>query len=139
MKKIKTIYKTQIEFYDLDPMNVVWHGNYIKYLEAARCDMLDQIGYTYIDMKNDGCAYPIAKMDLKYIKPLQFQQKINVVCTIETIEPSLEIKYIIEDAETNEVLFKAKSMQIRVDISTRESLYTAPQKFLEKIEEFNKQ
>ena len=52
MKKIKTQLIHKVEFYDLDPMNVVWHGNYIKYLEAARCDMLSKIGYTYDDMKN---------------------------------------------------------------------------------------
>ena len=46
MKNIETQYKLKVEFYDLDPMNVVWHGNYLKYLEAARCDMLEKIGYT---------------------------------------------------------------------------------------------
>ena len=39
MKKIQTNCTLEVEFYDLDPMDVVWHGNYIKYLEAARCDM----------------------------------------------------------------------------------------------------
>ena len=28
-----------IPFFDLDPMNVVWHGNYIKYFEIARCNL----------------------------------------------------------------------------------------------------
>lgn len=35
MKKIETSCEIDVEFYDLDPMNVVWHGNYIKYLEKA--------------------------------------------------------------------------------------------------------
>lgn len=40
-----------VQFFDLDPMNVVWHGNYVKYLETARCDLLAKVGYTYDDMK----------------------------------------------------------------------------------------
>ena len=36
-----------VPFYDVDPMNIVWHGNYIKYLEQARCDMFSKIGYTF--------------------------------------------------------------------------------------------
>ena len=36
----KTEMKLTVQFYDLDPMNVVWHGNYLKYLESARCDLL---------------------------------------------------------------------------------------------------
>jgi len=26
----------QIQFYDLDPMEIVWHGRYVEYLENAR-------------------------------------------------------------------------------------------------------
>ena len=64
----KTEMKLTVQFYDLDPMNVVWHGNYLKYLESARCDLLKKIGYDYDNMRADGVVYPIAKMDLKYIK-----------------------------------------------------------------------
>ena len=51
-----------IPFYDLDPMAVVWHGNYVKYLEEARCALLFSLGYTYQDMCEDGVAYPVANM-----------------------------------------------------------------------------
>ncbi len=37
-------------FFDVDSMNVVWHGHYVKYLEVARCALLDQIGHNYNDM-----------------------------------------------------------------------------------------
>ena len=43
----------KIPFYDLDPMNVVWHGNYIKYMEQARCDLFSKLHYTYNDMRDD--------------------------------------------------------------------------------------
>ena len=38
MREIKTRTKIKIPFFDLDPMNIVWHGNYVKYIEIARCD-----------------------------------------------------------------------------------------------------
>ena len=85
MSIFKTETEIQIPFYDNDPMGIVWHGNYVKYLEVARCDMLDKIGYNYLDMKNDNVMYPIAKLDMKYIKPTTFNQKIRVECTIEEI------------------------------------------------------
>ena len=136
MKKIKTEYDLKVEFYDLDPMEVVWHGNYLKYIEAARCDMLEKIGYTYEDMKNDNTAYPVATMDLKYIKPAFFGQKLRVESTLESVEPALIISYIIKDSKTGEKIFKARSMQIRIDATTKESLYNAHENFLKKIEEY---
>ncbi len=125
-----------VQFFDLDPMNVVWHGNYVKYLEQARCEMLAKIGYTYDDMKADGVAYPIAKINLKYIKPAQFMQKLKVVTTLVELEPSLNIKYEIFDANSGEKIFVAKSMQICVDIKTMESVYKAPKRFVERVQNY---
>lgn len=122
-----------VQFYDLDPMNVVWHGNYIKYLETARCDLLSKIGYDYDNMRADGIAFPVATMDLKFIKSCTFNQKLRVVSSVEEIEPCLIIKYMIYDAETGEKLFKAKTMQICVDMQTNESLYSAPEGLKEKL------
>ncbi|MBQ4078038.1 acyl-CoA thioesterase [bacterium] len=131
--KFKTDTIIQVEFYDLDPMDVVWHGNYVKYLEVARCDMLAKLGYNYVDMKNDGYAYPVATMEMKYIKPCTFGQELKVVSIVEEIEPALVIKYVIFDNKTGEKMFKAKTMQIAVDINTRKTVYEAPENLKNKI------
>lgn len=123
----------KVQFYDLDPMNVVWHGNYIKYMETARCDLLSKIGYDYNDMRADGVAYPVATMEVKFIKPCVFNQNLRVVSSVEEIEPCLIIKYTIFDADTGEKLFKAKTMQICVDVNTKESIYSVPERLKEKL------
>ena len=87
-------------------------------------------------MRADGVAYPVATMDLKFIKPAVFSQKLKVISEITDYEPALNIKYEIFDARTGEKIFKAKSMQICVDINTRESVYTAPLNFVKKLEAY---
>ena len=129
----KTEMKLTVPFYDLDPMNVVWHGNYLKYLESARCDLLKKIGYDYDNMRADGVVYPIAKMNLKYIKPCKFNQVLFLETIVEELEPSLIIKYNIFDEESGEKVFSAKSMQICVDIKTGESIYSAPEGLKQKL------
>lgn len=124
----------EVQFYDLDPMNVVWHGNYFKYMEIARCELLKKIKYNYDDMKLDGIMYPIAKTEMKFIKSATFAQELTVKAILEELEPGLNIKYIIKDSATNEVLFKAKTMQICVDVKSGKSLYQAPEKFKRGIE-----
>lgn len=121
----------EVPFYDLDPMNVVWHGNYIKYTEIARCKLLEKIGYSYREIKADGYVYPVAKMDMKFIKSATLGQKLVVKAILEEFEPSLRIKYIIKDAETGEVIFKASTMQICVEITSKRSVYEAPEKLKE--------
>ncbi|GBF22673.1 acyl-CoA thioester hydrolase [Candidatus Gastranaerophilus sp. (ex Termes propinquus)] len=122
----------EVPFYDLDPMNIVWHGNYIKYLEVARCELLEKLNYSYVNMKEDGFAYPVATMDLKFIKPATFGQKLEIVTKIVELEPCLIMKYTIFDERSREKLFSAKTMQICIDTKTGKSLYSAPQGLLER-------
>ena len=42
----KSSYEVWVSFEDLDPMNVVWHGNYMRYMEKARCHLFAELGYS---------------------------------------------------------------------------------------------
>ena len=124
-------YKMKIPFHDLDPRNVVWHGNYVKYLEQARCDMFDKIGYTYYDMLNDDYVYPVAKMNTKFIKPIGFNQEVVMKSSLEEIEPAMRIKYVMYCNE--EKVFEAETTQIAVLFSSKQSVYCAPDRLKQKL------
>lgn len=121
-------YEFKIPFHDLDPMNVVWHGNYIKYLEQARCDLFDKIGYTYYDMREDDYVYPIAKLSTKFIKPLAFNQMVVIRTVLEEIEPAIKIRYKMYDKATDEKVFDGETTQIAIRYSDKQSVYNAPEK-----------
>lgn len=133
---ISVTIQREISFYDLDPMKVVWHGNYVKFLEDARCALLSKINYTYVDMENDNRAYPIAKMNIKYLKPCTLGQKIDITAVLKEFESCIIIDYKIVDHMTSELILKAQTMQICVDSITGESVYTPPQKLLEGVKNY---
>ncbi len=126
MSLFKSEYEVIVPFEDLDPMGIVWHGNYMRYLEHARCDMLAKLNYTYKNMKSDGFAYPVAKMNVKYIKPATFEDVLVIESDLISIEPSLDIQYVIFNKATKEKIFEASTMQIAINAKTGESVYTAP-------------
>ena len=43
---VSRIYDFRAEFYDIDSMGVMWHGNYVKCIESARCKFLDEVDST---------------------------------------------------------------------------------------------
>ena len=114
------------QFYDLDPMNIVWHGNYARFLEQARCELLDLIGFNYTQMAATDHAWPIVDMRTKYIRPIRFGQRIAVTATLVEWENRLRIDYRITDAETGEVLTKAQTTQMAVHIRTGETAFESP-------------
>jgi len=123
----------EIPFHDCDPMQVVWHGNYARYLEVARCELLRKINYDYLDMQASGYCWPIVDMRLKYVGSARFTQKIRVVADLVEYESRLKINYMIFCASTGQKLTKAHTVQVAVDLETQEMQYTSPSVLIDKI------
>lgn len=113
-------------FHDLDPMDVVWHGNYVKYLEIARNALMARFDYDYPQMKESGYAWPIVDLRLKYVRSLVYGQKVRIRARIVEWENRLKIDYQVRCAHSGEVLTKAHSIQVAIDIATREMCWVCP-------------
>ncbi|WP_042880327.1 acyl-CoA thioesterase [Cupriavidus necator] len=113
-------------FHDLDPMDVVWHGNYVRYLEQARCALLARFQYDYPAMRDSGYAWPLVDLRLRYVRPLVYGQAVIVRATIVEWENRLKIDYVLRDAATGERLTKGYSVQVAVDMRTGEMCYECP-------------
>jgi acyl-CoA thioester hydrolase len=124
---------TQAQFYDLDPMQIVWHGNYARFLEQARCALLDKIGYNYPDMAESGTGWPIVDMRIKYIRSIRFAQTIRVQATLTEYENRIRIDYRILDEATGALLTKARTDQVAVCATTGELRFESPAIFIDKV------
>jgi acyl-CoA thioester hydrolase len=123
-----------VEFYDIDPMQVVWHGNYIKYFEKARCALLNKIGYGYQEMKNSGYTFPVTSISVKYITPLFFGNRVRAKASLEEYENCLKIKYELKNIETGVISTKGTSTQMAYNIETEESCFVCPRIFIDRVE-----
>ncbi|MGB2150435.1 MAG: acyl-CoA thioesterase, partial [Cobetia amphilecti] len=59
----------EVPFHDVDMMEVAWHGHYVRYLEIARCKLLDMLDYNYPQMRDSGYAWPVIDLRLRYAGP----------------------------------------------------------------------
>jgi acyl-CoA thioester hydrolase len=123
----------QVQFFDLDPMEIVWHGNYVKYLEIARCALLDSIDYNYVQMKESGYAWPVIDLHVRYAAPASFGQRIKVRATLVEWENRLKIDYVITDAVSGRRLTRGSTTQVAVDIATGEMCFVSPRVLFEKL------
>ena len=113
-------------FHDCDPMQVVWHGHYFKYLEIARCALLQQYDYDYPQMLASGYLWPIVDARVKYVRPLRYGQALRVAAAVVEWENRLKIDYAIRDAGNDEVLTRAHTIQVAVGIDSGEMCYVCP-------------
>jgi acyl-CoA thioester hydrolase len=122
-----------VPFFDVDSMNVVWHGHYIKYLEVARCALLDHIGHNYTQMLESGYAWPVIDIQLRYVRGAVFGQRLMVRASLVEWENRLKINYLISDAETGERMTRASTVQVAVLIETREMQLASPTVFTDAV------
>ncbi len=130
---IRTEVEIVVPFFDIDILGIAWHGHYCKYLEIARCALLDSIAYGYNTMRETGYIWPIVDLQLRYVKPARFEQRLKVMAELVEWEYRMKIKYRISDAESGDVLAKATTIQAAVDGASGEMLYASPDIFLEKL------
>ena len=121
----------EVPFHDVDTMNVVWHGHYLKYFEIARCKLLDQFHYNYNQMRDSGYAWPVIESHVRYVQGIEFEQKIRVRAILKEWENRLKIEYLIFDAVSDRKFTKGYTSQVAVHIEKREMCFQSPQVLLD--------
>ena len=125
--------ETQVQFFDLDPMEVVWHGRYVNYLEIVRGVLLDRIDYNYAQMRASGYMWPVIDLHLRYAASATYGQTLKLRAEIIEWENRLKIAYLIADAATGRRLARATTTQVAVEIASREMCFVSPPVLFEKL------
>jgi acyl-CoA thioester hydrolase len=124
------------QFYDLDPMNIVWHGNYPRFLELGRVAVMKRIGYNYEEMVESGFAWPFIEMRMRYARPMRIDVPVKIVAGIVEWENQLRITYAITEKESGERVMRASSSQVALRIGANEMLWVTPPILREKLAPF---
>jgi acyl-CoA thioester hydrolase len=75
---IHSQFQVRVRYAETDRMDVVHHSNYLIWFEAARIQMLDEIGLPYKAIEADGYLIPVLAAQLSYKKPAFFDDRLDV-------------------------------------------------------------
>lgn len=130
------VHSLTVPFYDVDPMRVVWHGNYVKYFEEARCAFLRKLGTDYAAIEASGFLLPVVSLEIKYMHPCLFGQDLAIEVSADQDNPCLLVfHYLVRDKATGKRLCKATTRQAAVDAATHELLFELPASLRERLRE----
>ncbi|MFM4740999.1 acyl-CoA thioesterase [Aeromonas veronii] len=122
-----------VPFHDVDMMAVAWHGHYLRYIELARCALLDRIDYNYPHMEASGYLWPVIDVRMKYIAPLRFGQTVRVRATLVEYQHRLKIDYLLYDPQSGKRTSKGYTVQVAVSKQSGEMCLASPQVLLDKL------
>lgn len=129
----RTEVELSVPFHDVDMMQVAWHGHYVRYLEIARCQLLDMIDYNYPQMQASGFAWPVIDLRLRYASPANFAQRLAIEARLTEWEHRLKIDYTIRDASTRQRLTRAWSIQVAVGLDDHEMCLASPPALVQRL------
>lgn len=131
---LSTEIEFDVDFFEVDSMKIVWHGNYINYFERARCALLGKIGYDYLEMEKSGYLYPVTEVKCKYIHSLRFGDRCRAKAILVEWENMIKINFELYNARTGELTTKGSVSQMCIDGRTGKTQFVCPDCWTSKVE-----
>ena len=103
-------YIHKINYYETDKMGITHHSNYIRLMEEARLNFLEQIGFPYDKLERNGIILPVIAVECEYKNATTFGESIEIDVKIEEFKGiKLVIKYTMKSINTKKIVLVGKT------------------------------
>ena len=103
-------YIRKAQYHETDKMGIIHHSNYIKWMEEARIELMDCIGFGYKTLEESGIISPVVSISLDYRKQVFFADEIEIRVEIQKYNGIvLELKYEFYNLTRDEICTNAFS------------------------------
>ena len=110
---LRAITEVDVHFYDIDALQIVWHGNYVKYLENGREAFGEKFGFGYMDIVNSGYVAPILDLHLSYKNMMRWNERLEVETRyVPCNSAKLMFDYTIYRKSDHKVAVEASTIQL---------------------------
>lgn len=108
--KNEFIYPLRIHIEDTDFAGIVYHSNYLKFMERARSEWVEEMGLGIHWQREHEIYFPVAAANLQFLAPARLHEKVEVVSSIKAIRPASMIfeQYLRLAATPDKIFFKAE-------------------------------
>jgi len=117
----------RVPFNDLDPLQIVWHGNYLKYFDIARFGLFKQAGVDlYQYFKSRQIIFPVTRSSAKHIIPLRFDDEFICKATVVEAVYKIVLGFEIRLSGSGQICTRGKSEQLAVKWPEMEMQFEIP-------------
>jgi acyl-CoA thioester hydrolase len=118
----------RVAFYELDPMQIVWHGNYFNYYEDARRALFARHGIDLNEyFKRTQLLFPIIRTSSKHIYPLRYGDEFVCKATLAEARIKLVVDFEIRLKKDGKICTRGRTEQVTVQAPEMKILYSIPE------------
>lgn len=107
----------EVRYAETDQMGVVYHANYLVWMELGRTSLISDLGFNYSEMEKDGIISPVLDIQASYKNPVRYGEKAIVKTWIEEYD-GLRVTYgyeILKEDGTVSLTGKSKHVCVKKD------------------------
>jgi len=106
----------RVRYCEVDRMNAVHHSQYAAYFEMGRTELLRDNGYDYRDLEDQGILLVIAKLEIRYKAPAQYDDELELTTKVAKIDRvRIEHEYELVRPKDRCLIAQAKTTLVHVD------------------------
>ncbi|HZS54652.1 MAG TPA: thioesterase family protein [Bryobacteraceae bacterium] len=105
--------RLRVRYAETDQMGVVYHANYLVWMEIGRVEYVRSLGVNYKDLENEGFYLSVVGTHCRYLYPARYDQEVVVETWLLNTNPRVvEFGYEIRLAESGKLLADASSKHL---------------------------
>jgi acyl-CoA thioester hydrolase len=105
----------RVRYAETDQMSVVYHSNYIIWFEVGRVELLRQLGFSYLEMEQDGLVLPVVEVKCRYKHPARYDDEITIRTRLVQARASLlRFQYELLRKSDGRLLAEGESVHVVV-------------------------
>ena len=103
-------YERKINYYETDRMGIVHHSNYIRFMEEARCYLLEKVGMPYSAFEEKGVMIPVLGVNCDFKHHVTFDDTILIKLYVKDFNGvRLTMGYSATEKNTGEIVFSGET------------------------------
>jgi len=107
----RTVFR--VRFSEVDAMNIVWHGEYVRYFEDGREAFGRRYGLGYRDICAAGYTVPVVELNCRFIRSLTFGETAVVETRyIDCEAAKIRFEYTLFRESDGAVVAEGESVQV---------------------------
>ena len=106
--------KHKVQYYETDMMGVTHHANYIHWMEEARIEFLDRLGFPYRKMEAEGILSPVKSLQVNYLRPCTFGDEVDITVGVKDFN-GVVITITYDMKANDELIFSGTSEHVFLD------------------------
>ncbi len=117
---MENIFERKINYYETDRMGIVHHSNYIRFMEEARCYLLEKVGMPYSAFEENSIMIPVLGVNCDFKHHVTFDDTISIKLFVKEFNGvRLTMSYIATKKNSSEVVFTGETKHCFTDKNLR--------------------